>query len=122
MKTRNKNKNHDKILLLAKSKLNIIEALVYRALIDMEISHAEFITILKEIDKHEKMKENVRKFSEKLEEKQEKMRLNSLNSRKTSLEPRDLLYQKFLFFFCIQKMVNIDKETYEQKRHRSNSR
>ena len=46
--TRNKKKKHDKILMLAKSKLNSIETLVSQALIDMEISHAEFIIILKE--------------------------------------------------------------------------
>ena len=47
---RNKKKKHDKILKLAKSKLNSIETLVSQALIDMEISHQEFITILKERD------------------------------------------------------------------------
>ena len=67
--------------MLAKSKFNNIETLVSKALIDMEISHEEFITILKEKDKYEKMKENVRNVSEKLEEKQENMRLNSVNSR-----------------------------------------
>ena len=45
--TRNKKKKHDKILMLAKSKLNSIEILVSQALTDMEISHEEFITILK---------------------------------------------------------------------------
>ena len=44
--TRNKKKKHDKILMLAKSKLNSIETLISQALIDMEISPAEFITIL----------------------------------------------------------------------------
>ena len=67
--------------MLAKSKLNSIETLVSQELIDLEISHEEFITILKEKDKYEKMKENVRNVSEKLEEKQENMRLNSVNSR-----------------------------------------
>ena len=33
--TRNKKKNHDKILMLTKSKLNSIETLIYQALIDM---------------------------------------------------------------------------------------
>ena len=42
--------------MLTKSKLNIIETLVSQALIDMEISHEEFITIMKEKDKYEKMK------------------------------------------------------------------
>ena len=67
--------------MLAKSKLNSIETLVSQALIDMGISHEEFITILIGKDKFEKMKENVRNVSEKLEEKQENTRLNGVNSR-----------------------------------------
>ena len=45
--------------MLTKSKLSSIETLVSQALIDMEISREEFITILKGKDKNEKMKENV---------------------------------------------------------------
>ena len=55
--TGNKKKMHDKIFVLAKGKLNSIETLVSQALTEMEISHEEFITILKEEDKFEKMKE-----------------------------------------------------------------
>ena len=44
---------------MAKSKLNSIETLISQALIDMEISHEEFITILNEKDKYEKMKNNL---------------------------------------------------------------
>ena len=58
--TKKKKKKHDKILMLAKSKLNSIETLISQALIDMEISHEEFITVLKEKDKYEKMKDNLR--------------------------------------------------------------
>ena len=76
--TRNKKKKHDKILMLAKSKLNSIETLVSQALIDMEISHEEFNAIIREKQKYERMKENLRNASEK----QENMRLNSVNSRK----------------------------------------
>ena len=72
--TRNKKKKHDKILVLAKSKLNIIETLVSQASIDMEISHEEFITISKQKNKYEKMKQNVRNVSEKLDEKAENMK------------------------------------------------
>ena len=43
--------------MLAKSKLNSIETLVSQALIDMEISHEVLITILKEKNKYEKMKD-----------------------------------------------------------------
>ena len=51
--------------MLAKSKLNSIETLICQALIDMEISHEEFVTILKEKDKYEKIKENLRSENEK---------------------------------------------------------
>ena len=45
---RKKKKKHDKILMLTKTKLNNIETLISQALIDMEISHEEFVTISKE--------------------------------------------------------------------------
>ena len=43
----------------AKSKLNSIETLIYQALIDMDISHEEFVTILNEKYKYEEMKDNL---------------------------------------------------------------
>ena len=55
------------IKLLAKSKLNSIETLVSQALIGMEISHEDYITILKEKEKYEKMKDNLRIENEKYE-------------------------------------------------------
>ena len=48
--TRNKKKKHDKIIMLAKSKLNSIETLISQSLIDLDIIHEEFIRILKEKD------------------------------------------------------------------------
>ena len=66
-----------KFLLLAISKINSMETLVSQALTDMEISQKEFFTILKEKDKYEKMKENVRNVNET----QKNMRLNSVDSR-----------------------------------------
>ena len=60
-----KKKKHDKILMLSQSKLNSIETLISQALIDMEISHEKFISILKEKDKYEKMKDNFRSEKEK---------------------------------------------------------
>ena len=61
---RNKKKKHDKILVLAKSKLNSIETLTSQAWIDLDISHEELITILKEKDKYERMKGNLRSENE----------------------------------------------------------
>ena len=75
--TRNKNKKHDKILILAKNKLNSIETPIPRTLIDMEISHEEFITIFKEKDKYGKMKDNLGSQNEKYEF----IRLSSIKSR-----------------------------------------
>ena len=74
--TRNKKKKHDKILMLAKSKFNSIETLISQALNDMEISHEEFITIFKEKDRYEKMKEDIRDKND--NEKQEIIKLNSV--------------------------------------------
>ena len=44
--TRKKKKKHNKIIALARSKLNIIENLISQALIDFEITHEELQTIL----------------------------------------------------------------------------
>ena len=75
--TRHEKKKHVKILMLAKSKLNSIETLISQALIDMEISHEEFTTILNEKDKYEKMKDNLRSENEKYKI----MRLSSIKSK-----------------------------------------
>ena len=64
--------------MLAKSKLNCIETLISQALIDMDISHEEFITILKEKDKYEMMKDNLRSENGEL---YEIMRLSSVKSK-----------------------------------------
>ena len=63
--------------MLAKSKLHSVETLISQALIDMEISHKDSVTILKEKDKYEKMKEDLRCE----DEKQEIMRLSSIKSK-----------------------------------------
>ena len=77
--TRNKREKHDKILMLAKSKLNSIENLISQALIEMEINHEKFDYIYdyEGEKKYEKMQENVRNVSKK----QKNMRQNSGNSR-----------------------------------------
>ena len=63
--------------MLTENKLNSFKTLVSQVLVETEISYEKFITILKEKDKYEKMKENVR--SKNL--KQENMRLKSVNSK-----------------------------------------
>ena len=51
--------------MLAKCKLSSIETLISQALIDIDISHEEFVAILKEKDKDKKMKDNLRSENEK---------------------------------------------------------
>ena len=63
--------------MLAKSKLDSIETLVSQTLTDMEISHEELNAIIREKQKYERMKENMKNVSEK----QENMRLNCVNSK-----------------------------------------
>ena len=63
--------------MLAKSKLNTIQTLTSQVLIDIEISHEDFVTILKEKDKYVKMKENLRSENEK----QEIIRLSNVKSK-----------------------------------------
>ena len=72
-----KKKKHDKILMLAKSKLNSIDTLISQVLIDVDISHEEFITILKEKDRYEMMKDNLKNKSG---ESNEIMRFNKVKS------------------------------------------
>ena len=62
--------------MLAKSKFNSIDTLISQALIDMDISHEEFITILKEKDRYE-MTENLKN---KYGESYEIIRFNSVKS------------------------------------------
>ena len=63
--------------MLDKSKPNSIETLISQALIDMHISHEEFVIILEEKDKYEKMKENLGSENEEYKVK----RLSSIKSK-----------------------------------------
>ena len=58
--TRNKKKKHNKIVKLARSKLNSIESKISKALIDNEISHEDFETIINEEKKYRELKESIR--------------------------------------------------------------
>ena len=58
--TRKKKKKHNQIIALARSKLNIMETLISRALIDFEISHEEFLKIIYEKNNYEQIRDNIR--------------------------------------------------------------
>ena len=58
--TRKKKKKHNKIIALARSKLNKIENLIYQALTDFEITHEEFSKIIYEKNNYEQIIDNIR--------------------------------------------------------------
>ena len=60
-----KKKKHDKIVLLAKSKLNSIEVLISKALIDSNISHDEFVLINNVLKKFYDMNEEIKSSNDK---------------------------------------------------------
>ena len=74
--TINKKKKHDHLLILAESKFNSIETLISQALGDLDTSHEEFIMILKEKDRYERMKYNL--ISENGDGKQKTIKLSSI--------------------------------------------
>ena len=61
LKTRqNKNKKHNKIVMLARSKLNSIESKIYEALINNEISHEDFMILINKERNYREIKESIR--------------------------------------------------------------
>ena len=60
LKTRNKKEKHNKIVMLVRSKLNSIESKISQALINNEIRHEDFMTILNEEKKYRELKESIR--------------------------------------------------------------
>ena len=55
-----KKKEHDQILMLAKSKCDSVETLISQAINYMDISHKELIIFLDKKDKYDRMKENIK--------------------------------------------------------------
>ena len=57
--TRNKRKKHKKIVMLAKSKLNSIQALILKASKDSEISDKDYTVIINEEENYRRLKEKI---------------------------------------------------------------
>ena len=74
--------------MLANSKLNSIESLMSQALINLDISHEEFKTIVNEKEKYNQMKESIRN------EKKKKMETNLVKMHK-------LIKKIFFILFCV---------------------
>ena len=57
-----KKKKHDKVVLLAKTKLNSIEILISKALIDSNVSHDELVSMYNALKEYDHMKEEISLF------------------------------------------------------------
>ena len=58
--TRNTKKKHKKIVMLTRSKLNSIQSKISEALINNQVSHEDFTTIINEGRNYRELKENIR--------------------------------------------------------------
>ena len=81
--TKNKKKKQNKIVLLARSKLNSIESKISEALINNEISHEDFVTIINEEKKYRELKEKVNVMNSQtiLTQESKKMGINEVINR-----------------------------------------
>ena len=61
--TKKRKKKHNKIIALAKNKLNMIDTLLSSALNYSEISHEEFTNIINEANIYENIKENIKELT-----------------------------------------------------------
>ena len=90
--------------MLAKSKLKSIETLMSQALIDLDVSHEEFKTILNEKEKYEKMKESIRNVRSRNE-----LEIGILEK---IVKIHNL--KKNIIIVCVYKMVEISTETWKK--------
>ena len=61
--TKKRKKKHNKIIVLAKNKLNMIDTLLSSALNDSDISHEEFTNIINEANIYENIKKNIKELT-----------------------------------------------------------
>ena len=61
--TKKRKKKHNKIIALAKNKLNTIDTLLSSALNDFEIGHEEFSNIITEANIYESIKEYIKELT-----------------------------------------------------------
>ena len=78
--TKKRKKKYNKIIALAKSKLNTIDTLLSSALNDSKISHEEFTNVIIEKNIYENIKENIKEIKE-----EEKSTTESSSLERTTL-------------------------------------
>ena len=102
--TRNKKKKHNQVFMLAKSKLYSIETLISQALMDLEISHEEFKTIVNEEGNNRGLEEKIRMMKS-----SDELIKNNKYIRKYSGNAKTL---KNYYFVGMYKLLDISVEKY----------
>ena len=93
--------------MLAKSIHNSIETLISQALNDIDIRHNEFITILKEKDKYEKVKEGIKDKNEHI-----KQKINKI--RQYKIKKLESIKNFYFFLLCIKTLEITRKNCFKR--------
>ena len=99
--TKKRKKKYNKIIALAKSKLNTIDALICSALNDSKISHEEFTNIIAEKNMYENIKENIKD----IKEENSTTRCSSLERTTLSKSLKILIIFKILFILIKKQII-----------------
>ena len=101
--TKKRKKKHNKIIALAKNKLNTVDTLLSSALNDSEISHEEFTNIITETSIYENIKENIKELTTESSEKE----------KSTILKKIFKIFKKILKILIIFKILIKKRVTYK---------
>ena len=99
--TKKRKKKYNKIIALAKSKLDTIDALISSALNDSKISHEEFTNIIAEKNMYENIKENIKD----IKEENSTTRCSSLERTTLSKSLKILIIFKILFILIKKQII-----------------
>ena len=94
--TRNKKRKHNKIVILARSKLNSIESKISEALINNEISHEDFMKIINEDKNYRELKESIRMIKSK------------------KIDSDQVIKYKPMLFYCLKRKKKQQKNKTKQ--------
>ena len=91
--TRNKKRKHNKIVILARSKLNSIESKISKALINNEISHEDFMKFINEDRNYRELKESIRMMKSK------------------KIDTDQVIKYKPMLFYCLKRKKKTKNKT-----------
>ena len=101
--TKKRKKKHNKIIALAKNKLNVIDTLLSSALNGSKISHEEFTNIINEANIYENIKENIKELT--IEPTAEPSALSTYNRVNYKRKINNIIKKSFKIITCTYKIL-----------------